>query len=1413
MAKMSELAELVVLLQQQAETQKQQMLQLMEKQERQHREEMQLLTSQLGAGGVAGAGPSLFAQVGSPTFVSFEPSTELWKDYLARFKTFVGANSIPNAKQSQVFLTNQSATIYKLLCTLASQFNPPKDVNELSLDEIIKMMEEQFDPKRFVVRERYKFWSDMNRKPGETVQELAARIRQQAATCDFTAIKDPQDESMRTKFICSVKNEAVIKALFKVKDDELTFSRAVEIAAETEEAAKAAKETTYGIGAVPVNKVVKSKFQKKQSSKKGGASKSDTKACHRCGRAGHKPQDCSFRDAECYNCKKKGHLSAVCRSKTTQTNPKVGSITVKLPQTVSTTLGSEEDKLQVSLQVNHQPVKFDVDTGSRDSFCSKDIWEKVGKPTLEPPLCEYLTCTRNKIPVLGTFSTEVWMENSPTKATINFNVWEDFGNLLGLKAMRTLKLDINDLVNTPLLSSINAVMEDMSPDLILENSCKKVCAEFPDLFKEELGCLKDFELDVKFKSDAKPVFCKPRTVPYAMLEDLNMAYEAGIKKGVWEPTTFCEYGTPVVPIKKVLLPGQNKAKIRVCGDYSVTVNPQLETHRQPMPLPDELIHRLSGGYYFSKIDLADAYNQVKLSPESQKKLALSTHRGVLLQKRLPFGISSAPGYFQEIMEKITRDLTGVAVYLDDILVSGCNAVDHLENLRALLQRLQDKGLRCKLEKCAFAQPSVEYLGHTLSRKGVSKGHKVEAVIKMPAPKNVNELRSFLGSVQFYGKWIPNLSTRAAPLFDLTKKDQPWSWTGREQRAFQDLKEVLSSDTILAHFDPGTPIGIACDASSVGIGAVLFHRYSDGSERPIANASKTLTETQRKYSQVHKEALSVIFGLKKFHQFLFGRKFILVTDHKPLLTLFSPSKGTPAIAANRLARWALTLSQYDYTIEYRKTSDHGNADALSRLPQGEDISFDREEEKEEVSTVLTIKQVSLQLNPTAPGLIVKESKLDPIIAQVMRYVQEGWPQRIDSEEIKIFKKMSDSLCVENGCLFLGARIVIPAKLRMGVLDLIHVGHFGMQKMKQLARSVVYWPNINADIEKVAKSCTSCAEHQNNPSKPANHPWMLPEKPWSRVHVDHAINFMGENWLVVVDAYSKYPIIHPTTAVSTRATIRLLEEDFAHFGNPHSIVSDNATTFKSEEFQQWCKERGITHLTGAPYHPATNGAAERLVQSFKQSVKKSKRPPKEALQDFLMQYRRTPLDQGLSPSELLNGRQIRTTLDAIVPSPAHTAQGKQAAKASKEQAEESLQTVQKLAYKYVVGSPCYAKYYSPRQHKQPRWVPATVVKVLGTRSVNVRVLPKGPTWRRHIDQLRPRWSSLEDNSVGDDFNTSQSQMEGDLNNAKGTNKEIATSQMQDTQESENVGTNSYGPENPRRSKRAQKKPDFFGERLSS
>ena len=289
------------------------------------------------------------------------------------------------------------------------------------------------------------------------------------------------------------------------------------------------------------------------------------------------------------------------------------------------------------------------------------------------------------------------------------------------------------------------------------------------------------------------------------------------------------------------------------------------------------------------------------------------------------------------MDQLTSDLKGVAVYVDGILVSEASAAEHLDNLRALLQRLQDKGLRCRKEKCLFAQASIEYLGYTLSSNGIAKGSIVDAVQLMPAPSDISSLRSFLGSLQFYGKFLPDLATVAKPLYRLTKKEVQWSWGHMEQAAFKKLKDMLTADTVLAHFTHHCQ----WESLEMPLGAVLFHRYSDGSEHPVAHVSKTLSDTQRNYSQIQKEALAIVFALHKFHQFLYGCSFILVTDHKPLLALFGPRKATPSLAANWLAHWALLLIQYNYSIEYRKTSQHGNTDALSQLPSGPHQNLDGE----------------------------------------------------------------------------------------------------------------------------------------------------------------------------------------------------------------------------------------------------------------------------------------------------------------------------------------------------------------------------------------------------------------------------------------------------------------------------------------
>lgn len=1330
-----------------------------------------------------------------PNFEPFDSSCELWPRYWARFQTFVAANSVQEDRMAQIFLTNQTKDVYELLDNLAKQQQPPKELNDLTMDEIVEYMKTQYDPKRFVVHERFKFWSDMRRKPGETLMELAARIRKKAATCDFSSIKDPLDEALRLCFICSVNNEAVLKALFKVKDDELNFARAVEIATETEDTAKIAKDTVYGSHPTPVNKVVhrNNKGQTFNSGKKVTDSSKPIGSCYRCGRTDHRTDNCRFKDAECNFCKNKGHLEKACRKK--QASVKGARAQIKLIHGVNAVNGQESSpKLEVPIEIEGKTFKMELDTATTGNFISKQYWEDLGSPALDNSIWRYESASKHDLPIMGSFVGKAATQGSTEQHDVQFTVSEipDL-NLLGRIATKQLGISVDKVLNAA--EPCNAVFSELKADKKLQERCRALCDEFPNLWKQELGCLKDFELEVKFKDNARPIFRKARPVPFAMEEAMEEKYEEGIAKDIWEYTQFNDYGTPVVPVKKPLLPGQQKAKVRICGDYSVTVNPQLEDHRHPLPLPEDLMRRLGGGYGFTKIDLADAYNQIKLAPSSQRRLALSTHKGVLLQKRLPFGIKSAPGYFQQIMDQLTKDLSGTAVYLDDILVSGKDADDHIQNLRGVLKRLDEKGLRCRIEKCQFALPYVEYLGHLLSQEGIAKGPKVDAVLKMPPPTNVSSLKAFLGSVQFYAKFLPpNLSTISEPLYALTKKKAQWNWEEKHQKAFEDLKDLLSSENVLVHFDSKLPLGLSCDASNVGIGAVLFHRFPDGSERPIANVSKTLTACQRNYSQIQKEAFAIVFGLRKFYQYLYGRRFILVTDHRPLLAMFGPGKDIPMLAANRLARWALWLNQFNYHIEYRKTSDHANADALSRLPGGDDPQFDGEESADDTEMVCAINMISEKMAPSDQESLRRESAKDPVISMVLRFTREGWPQKKSSEgsEMQRYRQLAESLSICNGCLVYGSRVVIPSSLRQKVLDLLHLGHFGMQRMKQLARTSVYWPNIDVDIESTCRHCVPCGEHQNKPSKLPVHPWMLPEKPWSRLHLDHAINFMGTNWLIMVDAYSKYPCIHPTSSVSAKATIDLLEQDFAHFGNPHTLVTDNASAFKSEEFQNWCNERGIVHLTGAPYHPATNGSAERLVQTFKGALRKSSLPPKKALQEFLMQYRRTPNSSGYSPSELLNSRQIRTRIDALLPSPAHTAQGKQSRMATKSQRQE---TVSKVVRSFSVGDPVYALYFGPRQDKQGRWVPAVITKRTGTRTVNVRVFPNGPTWRRHLEQLQPRYVSAEDFEPGD-TPTTRASPETQMDSSRSeTSKQEVTKRPPDH-------VPEYGPHNLRRSKRVPK-----------
>ena len=284
------------------------------------------------------------------------------------------------------------------------------------------------------------------------------------------------------------------------------------------------------------------------------------------------------------------------------------------------------------------------------------------------------------------------------------------------------------------------------------------------------------------------------------------------------------------------------------------------------------------------------------------------------------------------MESILNGIPGVVVYIDDILITAVSESEHLSVLDEVLKRIEESGLRLKKSKCVFLVPSIEYIGYVIDEKGLHPTQeKVRAVQDAPRPTNVTELKSYLGLLTYYYRFLRNLSTVLAPLNQLLRHQEPWCWTDEQEKAFKESKELLLSSQVLAHFDPSLEIIVACDASDYGIGAVLSHKMPNGSERPVAFMSRTLNRTERKYSQIEKEGLACVVGVIRFHSYLYGHHFVLQTDHKPLLSFLSENKLIPQQADNRIQRWSWKLASDEYTIEWRASKQHANADALSRLP--------------------------------------------------------------------------------------------------------------------------------------------------------------------------------------------------------------------------------------------------------------------------------------------------------------------------------------------------------------------------------------------------------------------------------------------------------------------------------------------------
>ncbi|RXN33959.1 putative protein K02A2.6-like protein [Labeo rohita] len=411
-----------------------------------------------------------------------------------------------------------------------------------------------------------------------------------------------------------------------------------------------------------------------------------------------------------------------------------------------------------------------------------------------------------------------------------------------------------------------------------------------------------------------------------------------VNENIITPVKYSEWAAPVVPILKP------DGFIRLCGDYKLTINQASPLEQYPIPRVEDLFTTLSRGLSFSKLDMSHAYQQIVMDENSKQYLTINTHKGMFTYNRLPFGVASAPAIFQRTMEGLLRGLTHVAVYLDDILVTGVTDEEHLQTLDVVLNRLQDAGLCLKRNKCEFLQKEVRYLGHLVDAQGLHPlKDKVQAMTEAPCPTSVTELKAYLGLLNYYNKFLPNLSSVLAPLHRLLRKGTKWCWGNSQAKAFQQSKLLLQSADVLVHYSSEKDLILSCDGSSYGVGAVLSHRVDDNTKKPLGFTSRTLTPAEQRYSQLDKEALAIIFGVQKFHKYLYGRKFTICTDHKPLIFLFGEKKPIPQLSSSRVQRWALLISAYEYTMVYKSKDSHANADARSRLPLP-DVEPDLEFEK-------------------------------------------------------------------------------------------------------------------------------------------------------------------------------------------------------------------------------------------------------------------------------------------------------------------------------------------------------------------------------------------------------------------------------------------------------------------------------------
>lgn len=721
-------------------------------------------------------------------------------------------------------------------------------------------------------------------------------------------------------------------------------------------------------------------------------------------------------------------------------------------------------------------------------------------------------------------------------------------------------------------------------------------------------------------------------IPGPMEEKVDAKILEMLQNDIIEPVDGpAEWISPMVIVPK------GNDDVRLCINMKYP-NEAIQREHYPLPVIETFLNKLRGSTVFSRLDIMSAFHHVELHPESRGITTFMSSRGLMQFKRLMFGINCAPEIFQRIMTEMLSGIEGVIVYIDDIVVSGKNQEEHDSRLQEVLLVLKQNNARLNQSKCVIGVQQLDILGFKVSSTGISPSEeKIIAIRNFRQPESKEEVRSFLGLVNFVAHFIPNLSTRSEPLRQFVRGDVQ-EFGERQQNAFDDLRTELSSNVRkLGFYDPKDITELYVDASSVGLGSVLVQRDKLNVPRIISFASKGLTATERVYPQTQREALAVVWAVEKFYLYLFGLRFTIFTDHKTLEYIYGGKYRDGRRACSRAEGWALRLQPYNFVIKHIPGFQN-ISDVLSRLCNQSDAAFD--EESEHFLLAVGDGPIAITLDE-----IRTETRHDLILQSVIKALESGsWPQ-----DLVRYQAFDKELGVREKILVRGERIVLPATLRRRALEIEHRGHPGVVSMRRRLRERVWWPCMDNDVGNMVQECAGCAAvSKQHPPEPMLRK-DIPDRAWQEIAIDFFSAKDCATFLVVVDYFSRYLKVVEMKGTAAEKTIEALETIFNEQTYPETIRTDNGPPFAGQQFADYCRSKNIRLIRTIPYWPQMNGLVERQNQGILRVLRIAKATNsdwRKAIKDYVYMYNTSPhsiTDQ--PPMELMTGRPVKDLIPSF------------------------------------------------------------------------------------------------------------------------------------------------------------------------